>query len=143
MFTHMLSNDSRRNVMPLLFCAAFTLFSLAMFLPSVSSSPNAHGELVCENAYWAPGWELLMTGWLGPIQGQFGWFANPFMMMAMFLINRKSGVYFAGAAVALALISHVTFTSTLNDVGGMQYAGLGGAIISGLVAPSWCSLWLS
>jgi hypothetical protein len=53
------------------------------------------------------GWEFLLLGWMGPLSGQFGWYANPLMLIALCCSLarwRKAAQVFATFA-ALAVLS--------------------------------------
>ena len=51
------------------------------------------------------GYLILETGWLGPLGGQFGWYANPFMLWTtgQLLINKRPGIVPAIIGLVLAL----------------------------------------
>ena len=62
-----------------------------------------------------PGSQVLMSGWLGPFIGQFGWYANPFFVTAVvFIFLRRAG--WAAAFTVLALVFAVTSGMILNAV---------------------------
>jgi hypothetical protein len=64
------------------------------------------------------GYLILLTGWLGPLGGQFGWYANPFMLWAIgrLLFNKRPGVIPAIISLGLAL-SALAWKTTPTDNG--------------------------
>lgn len=53
------------------------------------------------------GFRILIVGWLGALIGQFGWFANIFLLVPIFLLLfRRWVAAFFGALVTLAIALH-------------------------------------
>jgi hypothetical protein len=74
---------------------------------------------VCKAHQWTRGWELLLIGPLGVLDGQFGWIANPLMLFAALgRLRRAANLSFALAAVALIVVTAFSFTSVWMDGGG-------------------------
>jgi hypothetical protein len=64
--------------------ASAVLFLLACVLPAMTvfnTGRSARSQMF--------GLQLLLTGWLGPLVGQFAWYANPFHVLALVLLGRR------------------------------------------------------
>jgi hypothetical protein len=64
------------------------------------------------------GYLVLETGWLGPLGGQFGWYANIFMLWTtgQLLINKRPGAIPTSIGLGLAL-SALTWERLPSDAG--------------------------
>ena len=99
-----------------------------LFLPSLEiahqSVPNTGGS-------------YLMIGWIGPVGGNFEWYANPALVLsAYFLLKRWWPASMASAIIALALISILFFTrSMLADEGGAR------SVVTAFLIGYW--LWVA
>jgi hypothetical protein len=62
--------------------------------------------------YSSPGYRLALIGWLGALVGQFGWYANPFMLwqIGRLLLGRRPGII--GSLIALCLTLSAFFWKT-------------------------------
>ena len=80
------------------------LYAIACATPAIEFLKNG-----VEPQRWY-GVEALLLGWQGAFVGQFGWFANPFLLLAGVFI--LFGRFFAGAvvaAVAVIVAAHSPF----------------------------------
>jgi hypothetical protein len=100
-----------------LLSVALALGLLALALPAVAMG---HGTR-CAVPDWASGWMLLVTGPLGLMVGQFGWLANPLMLLAA-IFKR---IELAAIAVGLIVLTAITFTSLPTDNGTSTMCGFG------------------
>jgi hypothetical protein len=90
------------------------LFVLSLLLPSVSYEQNFILDRACMAPHCSRGWEFLPFGALGALEGQFAWYANPLMLVAVF--SRKAlGVICALLSVALTIQTAVTLTADWSD----------------------------
>ena len=75
------------------------------------------------------GWTVLLSGWLGPFAGQFGWFANPVFAISIPLVAggpraaRANGI--AAAALLLLTASAFTWHDLQFDMGKEQIRSFG------------------
>lgn len=95
--------------------AAATLFALSLLLP-VAVAQQTQGLNTIS------GLELLFIGALGPLAGQFGWYATPCLIVAIILLLRRrplAGRLPAVLAVAmlLLLIDALSWNDYPNDGG--------------------------
>jgi len=127
MFSFTLPDKSRSLIIRTLLWAALFLFFWSLYLPAVSSSPNPRMVLDCTNAGYAAGWLPFVGGPKGIFAGQFGWFANPLMLLAVLKRNRGTGIatMFAVVAIGLILVTTVTLTYIPNDLDGNRVCGFG------------------
>ena len=53
------------------------------------------------------GFEIMVTGWMGPLEGQVGWFANPLMIIVIggLLLESRVGIWPALISLGLAASS--------------------------------------
>jgi hypothetical protein len=74
-------------------------------------------ETDCGFSYANAGYLILVTGWLGPLGGQFGWYANPFMLWTIgrLLFNKRPGFIPAIIGLGLALSSLAWKTTPTDD----------------------------
>ncbi|WP_147446734.1 hypothetical protein [Corallococcus sp. CA047B] len=74
------------------------------------------------------GFELLLTGWLGVFGLNFGWYANPLLALATFLLmlGADRGALVAGSIAAVVGLSSLSwFVHPLpSDEGGVMYSEL-------------------
>jgi len=73
------------------------------------------------------GWEFMALGWMGPLSGQFGWYANPLMAIALLcavLRWHRASIVFAtlGALVAMSSLSLIVMGLPKNE-GGVGHLG--------------------
>jgi hypothetical protein len=127
MFTLMLSDSLRSLIIRILLWTSLILFVLSLYLPAVSNSPDPRMHLDCANPTWIPGWMAFVAGPLGVVVAQFGWLANPLMLLAVLKGTRKSGIAtcFAFLAIALTLFTAISLTSIPNDLEGNAVCGFG------------------
>ncbi|MEO6215656.1 MAG: hypothetical protein ABIO86_06475 [Sphingomonas sp.] len=90
------------------------LWLLSLVLPAAGwgSGPGAMGR----------GWSLLLIGWMGFINMQFGWFANvPFLLSMRAAIDRDRpptrAFLVAGVMIALPAIQTLGWTEVQTDSG--------------------------
>ena len=93
-----------------------------------------------------PGWSLLLIGWLGIFNGQFGWFANlPFLLSMPAAIGRRQPptllFLFASLAIALPAIQTLGWTDVQTDSGRFPVA-IGPGYYLWLVALLAQAVWL-
>jgi hypothetical protein len=81
---------------------ALALWLGSLLLPAVT----LHGG-IGRQTETDPGYVILLIGWLGPLIGQFGWFANPFLlwMIALLLLERPVGMIPGLIVLGLAMHS--------------------------------------
>jgi hypothetical protein len=123
----------RQQIISVLLRAALVLFFLSLFLPAVSKEQNFRLDLWCKAPEWSPGFGPFLFGPLGLLDGQFGWIANPLMLLAALIKIRKSGFALpavilsaAIAAVALIVVTAFSYTSDWHDGGvGITVCGFG------------------
>lgn len=61
--------------------ASMVLWAISNALPAVRFIEE---PITANPAYQTMfGWEFTILGWLGPLSGQFGWYANPLMLLAL------------------------------------------------------------
>ena len=75
-------------------------------------------ETECGSSYIIPGYLVGLIGWLGPLDGQFGWYANLFMLwqVGRLLLGRHAGII--GSLIALVLALNAFLWKTIPmDVG--------------------------
>ncbi len=73
------------------------------------------------------GWEFMVLGWMGPLSGQFGWYANPLMAIALLcavLRWHRASIVFAtlGALVAMSSLALIVMGLPKNE-GGVGHLG--------------------
>jgi hypothetical protein len=85
------------------------LFIISLLSPAVSDQEIYVLDRVCLAPRWSLGWRFFLLGPLGVLDGQFGWLANPLMLLAA-LTKRPMGLIFATLSVALAV--HTAFSLT-------------------------------
>jgi hypothetical protein len=95
---------------------ALGLFGLSLALPVVFQSGHAGGP--CDDSL--RGIDVLALGWLGPLGGQVGWFANPLIAWQVVrrLLGREPALWVAALCLALALTSF-GWSSTPMDNGSL------------------------
>ncbi|MCP3063664.1 hypothetical protein LXT21_33310 [Myxococcus sp. K38C18041901] len=91
--------------------ASGVLFAVACALPAVVSYNTGSREL---EPMW--GHSMLINGWVGPIAYLWGWFANPLLLLSLWMLakGRYMGA-FRGGAVAV-FVALTTFTWYANPV---------------------------
>jgi hypothetical protein len=130
----MFSDACRSQITRLVYVAAFVLFILSLLVPAVSISKDAFKHLDCADPDMAPGWFLLLIGPLGIFVGQFGWFANPLMLLSALPIRKSRKSIIATFAMVLAATS-VTLTYFPNDIEGNMVCGFGPGLYLWLACP--------
>jgi hypothetical protein len=75
-------------------------------------------ETECGFSHPNSGYLILLSGWLGPLAGQFGWYANLFMVWTIgrLLANKRPGIIPAIIGLGLAL-SALAWKTTPTDTG--------------------------
>ncbi|WP_051386693.1 hypothetical protein [Bradyrhizobium sp. ARR65] len=130
----MFSLARRRQMMRLIYIGALVLFISCLFSPAVSISKDAFKNIDCANPDEAPGWFFLVMGPLGILIGQFGWFANPLMLISALPLRRSLKSAFAILAAVLAPTS-VALTYLPNDVAGNAVCGFESGFYLWLTCP--------
>lgn len=92
----------------MLYVVALMLFAASLFLPVVVTVETNHGLPLIEEQW--TGWWFLFFGPLGVSKWQFGWFANPLMLLSVLPMPPYLKLIFAGLAAALA-VSTITINS--------------------------------
>ena len=99
----------RSQIRPIVLKIAIVLFIISLLSPAVSDQEIVRLDKVCLAPRWALGLEYFLFGAFGVLDEQFGWFANPLMLLAV--LTRKSvGLIFAAFSVALTI--HTAFSLT-------------------------------
>jgi hypothetical protein len=123
MFT--LSNIRRPEVTRALPWTALALFTASLLSPAMSGGQFFTDDSFCKDPPWSWGWELVLLGPLA-LPEQFGWIANPLMLLAAITTGRgaltkAANLGSALAAVVLIVATPFTFTSFWMDGGGLGY----------------------
>ncbi|MHC2251753.1 hypothetical protein ACVILK_001445 [Bradyrhizobium embrapense] len=105
----LLSHTRRSQITKTILWVAFALFVLSLFLPAASNEQVYRLDRVCQNPQWDHGLAFLLVGPFGVLFGQFGWFANPLMLLAA-ITRREFGLVFA----TLAILATTSTTRTLT-----------------------------
>jgi hypothetical protein len=97
---------------------ALALWADAMLLPALT---------ICGKDRLLHGWQIAEIGWLGPVDGQFGWFANLFMLWIIIrLMIRRPATLISGLMVLILALSsfslHSTSLYSSIETGGGQIA---------------------
>ena len=94
---------------------AFILFVAAALTPAFyvcvsDDSQRAHG---------IAGLVPLLLGWLGPTEGVFSWYANPFLIAAIIFLrrNRTPPLWMSAPGLLLVLTAFVPFSFPINEAG--------------------------
>jgi hypothetical protein len=89
--------------------AVLVLFLVSVNLPTV---------LYADQRQWSNGFHLLLIGWLGPIEGQFGWYANLAMgwTLIILLLGRPPPLIVCVVGAALAVSTRFTLHEITTDV---------------------------
>ena len=81
--------------------------------------PAVGGCAVGKPVSWTPGWEIGLVGFMGPLQLQFAWYANPaFIVLTifLFLLGRANLLMIILAVLTLALgATAFTWQDILTD----------------------------
>jgi hypothetical protein len=104
-------SDARRiQLVWSVYIVAFVLFVFSLLEPAMSTIENYHGR-DRSALHELAGWQFLLFGPLGIFAGpQFGWYANPLMLLSALPLKRSLKIMFAILAILLA-VSSVTLTS--------------------------------
>lgn len=103
----MISNRRALILQTMLYLVALLLFAASLFLPVVVTVETNHGSQATDQ--WS-GWWFLFFGPFGISKWQFGWFANPLMLLSALPVPPYLKLISAGLAVALA-VSTITISS--------------------------------
>ncbi|MBR0754537.1 hypothetical protein JQ604_20320 [Bradyrhizobium jicamae] len=103
----MISGRRALQLQMMLYIAAALFFTASLFLPAVETVEANHDP--DRTQQWV-GWWLLLFGPFAVFKWQFGWFANPLMLLSAIPWPPYVKIAFACAAIAL-VISTVTATS--------------------------------
>jgi hypothetical protein len=97
---------------------SFGIVALLMWIASLALPI----ETDCGEPHASQGYVIFATGWLGAVAGQFGWFANPFMLWVMgrLLYDRRPGIIPAVIGLGLALTALTWKTSPRGDAPGVS-----------------------
>jgi hypothetical protein len=117
---------------------ALALLAAALFLPALETQNDLRfpGE-------WAAGFNFAAIGFLGPLEGEFGWYANPILvfLIARLLKNRITHWLLGALAVFLIVSTRLFFgegcADSCEDVVGFgpgYYLWLVSAVLLTLVA---------
>jgi hypothetical protein len=93
---------------------AIALFIVSLFSPAISLEQNYVIDRICLDPHWELGLGFFVIGPLGVPFGQFGWFANPLMLVAV-LTPKTLGVICALASVALTVQTAYSVSSFWSD----------------------------
>ncbi len=87
---------------------AVGLYAASLALPAATGPGWEHTR----------GWDILLLGWMGPLELQFGWFANPLVaaLATTLIAGRRVWAWPAAATAALALTS-LTWREQMEDNG--------------------------
>ncbi|MBR0719820.1 hypothetical protein [Bradyrhizobium liaoningense] len=96
----MISNRPALILQMMLYLAAFLLFAASLFLPVVVTVETNHASQ--STGEWI-GWWFLFFGPFAISKWQFGWFANPLMLLSAMPMQPHFKLIAAGIAVALAV----------------------------------------
>ncbi|AFE05416.1 hypothetical protein COCOR_03757 [Corallococcus coralloides DSM 2259] len=92
------------------------LYVIACFLPAlITRTPHGGGDSATNGAF------LLLIGWTGVVSGNFGWLANPLLLVALFMLGlrrNQKAFWFGGTACILGLSSIATMHAYNSDVQG-------------------------
>ena len=118
-----LSNGRRSQIIRRLHWTALALFIASLALPAVSGGQFFHEGLICKDPPWMWGWFWFLVGPSGLFDGQYGWFANPLMLLASLMhgrsaLTRALTLGSASTAVLLVVVTPFAFTSFWIDGGG-------------------------
>ena len=130
----MVSAAHRTQIIRLIYAAVLVLFIASLFTPIISVSRNAFMHLECANPNEASGWFFLLMGPLGVFAGQFGWFANPSMLLSILPLRKSLKSVFAILAMVLAATS-LTLTYIPNDIEGNMVCGFKPGLYLWLACP--------
>ena len=85
------------------------------YLASLATPAVLDGRTL-QDASWAPGWSILLTGPLGLLVLQFAWLANPLIVVSVLLLlfGRRVSLWLAIPAAIFASEAF-SWTSTPND----------------------------
>jgi hypothetical protein len=134
--------EARTDPTRWLACGAGVLWLASLFLPVI----EAHQP---QGMTSAGGAGLLAMGWIGLLAFQFGWLANPVLLLALYVLLRARPVSLRACLVlatllALLLADALTWTDYPNDGGpGPITAYLAGywtwiaAVAAGIAALLW------
>ena len=110
-------NARQTETRRILICTALAIVFLALSLPSVSSDRSWREDFQCIAPLWTRGWELLLLGPMGVLDGQFGWIANPLMLYAA--LGKQPHTSIAALfAIVLIIVTAFSFNSIWMDGGG-------------------------
>lgn len=126
--------------------AAMILFwAASLFLPAVRYCAVNPG--MAPQTTWDYGMKLFLFGWAGPVEGLFGWFANPTLLLAAVAIASRerpwtwlslAPMFFAATALAQS-----GFIRDF-DAGPYRACGWGGGFwlwVSACAIPAALQLW--
>ncbi|MHA7631441.1 hypothetical protein [Corallococcus sp. M7] len=92
------------------------LYVIACFLPAlITRTPHGGGDSETNGAF------LLLIGITAVVSGNFGWFANPLLLVALFMLGLgkdRKAFWFGGAACILGVSSIVGMGAYRADVQG-------------------------
>src|SRR5262245_52802043 len=85
------------------------IFVVGVNLPTV---------LYSDQRQWSNGLHLLLIGWLGPVEGQFGWYANLAIgwTVIILLLGRQPPLIVCLIGAALAVSTRFTLHQITTDV---------------------------
>ncbi len=100
-----------RDPSRMLAAAALLLWGLALALPVVRTSARPD----CTNTTNMMGYLVLLIGWLGPLQLQVSWYANPLIIVAVVrrLMFRRGGWW--GVCALVVAIPSLLWAETTAD----------------------------
>jgi hypothetical protein len=98
---------------------ALALYAASLWLPVATTT------LVSEQVI--PGYEILVTGFLGAFDGQFAWYANPLMIWSMAWLFTRRRVSWVGVVMSLVMLglalSAFTWARLPTDAGYYELTG--------------------
>lgn len=122
----MISFVHRDQFIRICYFAAFALFIMSLFVPAVLISRNGFMRPDCAVPDKASGWFFLMMGPLGVLVGQFGWFANPLMLLSVLPLTARGKLEVIFALAAVLLVGSTSLLTYIpNDVAGNKVCGFG------------------
>jgi hypothetical protein len=103
---HLVENRRLIGVVTLLLLAA------SLVLPAIQTQKDAGVA-----AEWSAGFTFAAIGFLGPLEGQFGWFANPIILFlsGCLLLNRRAHWAVGALAVGLVVSTRLFFFQGCAD----------------------------
>jgi hypothetical protein len=118
---------------------ALGLFAAALFFPALGLRKLVN----IPPTEWVSGLYLLKVGYLGPLAGQIGWYANPLILVSIFWVLRKQTLHplCLASAAALALSVLVLRRGCVDSCNYIVDFGPGYYLWLSSIALLWSILW--